>query len=201
MTSISKGQVYSYDDIFKSNKIYFFGYDFTKAKVMESKNIGNDQAFIFGIIQFMNETRKEKDFQKFFKKDSVVFFQNIVNQLNSKMPKDHIIATGIDILNPTISKDSLQEIINKYDTKELSGIGFVQIVETLNKSKKQTKQWFVLFDIRSKKILDLFENSNRDADSWHGYSEYWSVGLRIGMDFYIADHYSKIRKDYNRRNK
>ena len=83
----------------------------------------------------------------------------------------------------------------------MSGIGLVQIVALLNKSKKQTKQWFVLFDISSKKILDAFENSNRDADSWHGYSEYWSVGMRIGMDFYIADHYSKIRKEYNRRNK
>ena len=68
VTNITKGQVYSFDDIFKINKIYFFGYDFTKAKVMESSNIGNDQVFMFGIIQCMNETRKEKTVTKILKK-------------------------------------------------------------------------------------------------------------------------------------
>ena len=57
---------------------------------------------MFGIIQFMNETRKEKQLQKFLKKDTVVFFQKIVNELNSKMPKDKILGTGMDILYPTL---------------------------------------------------------------------------------------------------
>lgn len=201
ISSILKSQIYSVDDIYKTNKVYNFGYDFTNAKVIESSDIGDDQNFIFGIIQFMNETRKEEDYAKFFKKDTVTSVQKIVNQLNSQIPKDKIKGNGIDILNLSISEDSLQGIVNKYDTEGMNGIGFVQIIESLYKAKKQTKVWFVFFDISSKKILDAFETTNKDADSWHGYSEYWSVGLRSAMGFYLSEHYNKSRKEFIKKNK
>lgn len=199
LSNALSAQVYTFDDIFKTNKVYDFGYDFTRAKVIESSDFGDDQAFIFGIIQFMNKTRDEKEYAKFFKKDTVISAQKIVNKLNSEIPKNKIKGAGWEMLDISIPKDSLQEIINAYDTKSMAGIGFVQIIESLYKPKKQTKVWFVFFDISSKKILDTFENTNKDADSWHGYSEYWSVGLRSAMGFFLSDHYHKARKDFKKK--
>ena len=193
-----KAQNYTYDDIYKTNKIYFFGYDFTKIKIIESSDIGYEQVFIFGIIQFLNNNRKEKKYERHLKKDTVLFVQNTVNELNSKIPKGSLM--GISGTDLSISKDSLQLMVNKYDTKGMSGIGFVQIIESFYKPKHQTKLWYVFFDITSKKILDTFENTNKDADSWHGYSEYWSVGLGSSMGFFLSDHYFKGRKAYKKRN-
>lgn len=200
LSTLSKAQNYTFDDIFKTNKIYFFGYDFTKFKVVESNSIGNEQSFIYGVIQFMNDNRNEKTYRKLFNKDTVLFVQNTVNLLNSKIPKDYITTITMNNLGNGISKDSLQDMVNKYDTKGMSGIGLVQIIESFYKPKKQTKLWFVFFDIASKKILDTFENTNKDADSWHGYSEYWSVGLNSGMGFFLGDHYFKEKKAFKKRN-
>lgn len=201
LSNVTKGQTYTYDDIFKTNKIYFYGYDFTDFKVIEDKEIGNEHTFIFGVIQFMNDNRKEKLFEKILKKDTVIFDQNTVNDLNSKIPKYTIIASGKDILGHSITKDSLQNIVNRYNTNGKTGIGFVQIVECFYKPKKRTSVWFVFFDISSKKILDAYENINPDADSWHGFSEYWSVGLSSAIGLYVSDHYLQKRKAYNKKNR
>lgn len=191
---IAGEQEFYYDDIFKTDKVFFFGYDFTKAKVIESSNISNEQSFIFGIIQFMNDTRNDGHFSRYLGKQNVMFTQNTVNQLNSKIPKGTLIGLGMNVLGDQIPKDSLQGIVNWYDTRGMSGIGFVQIIDHLYKSTKETSVWFVFFDISSKKILDAFKTSNNDADSWHGYSAYWSVGLRSGLGYYISKHYKFIKK-------
>lgn len=199
LSVVSKSQNYTFDDIFRANKMYFFGYDFTRCKVVESNSIGNEQSFIYGIIQFMNDNRNEKVYKRHFKKDTVFFVQNTVNLLNSKIPKDYLITVSMNNIEGGIPKDSLQEMINKYETKGMSGIGFVQIIESFYKPKKRTKLWFVFFDIESKIILDAFEATNKDADSWHGYSEYWSVGLNSGMGFFLGNHYYKERKAFKKR--
>ena len=201
VSHLSKAQTYSYNDIFKTNKVFFFGYDFTNFKLVESDRIGKDekmQTFIFEVIQIMNEGKTEKVYARYLKKDTVEFVQNNVNQLNSKIPKESIIATGVDIMGHSIPKDSLQAIINKYDTKGMSGVGFVQIIECFYKPKKTATIWYVFFDISSKKILDAFETSNNDADSYHGLSEYWAVGVGSGLGSYLSKHYYKARKNFNK---
>ncbi len=106
LSNVTKGQTYTYDDIFKTNKIYFYGYDFTDFKVIEDKEIGNELTFIFGVIQFMNDNRKEKLFEKMLKKDTVIFDQNTVNDLNSKIPKYKL------VLKRGMYKQSIERDIN-----------------------------------------------------------------------------------------
>lgn len=204
ITSISKAQTFSYADIFTAKKVYFYGYDFTNFKLIEAKRIGKDEkmkSFIFDLIQIMNVKRDEKVFAGYMKKDTVIFSQDIVNTLNTKINKENIIGSQIDVNRHKIPKDSLQLMINKYDTKGLSGIGFVEIIECFYKPKKETSIWYVFFDISSKKILDTYEGFNRDADSYHGLAEYWSVGVATSMGFYFNDHYKKVRKVSLKQNK
>lgn len=204
LTLYTKSQTYSYGDIFNSNKVYFFGYDFTNFKLIEAKRIGKDEkmkSFIFEVIQLMNVKRDERVFAGYMKKDTVIFSQNIVNVLNQQKNKESIIGSEIDVTRHKIPKDSLQGMLNKYDTKGMSGIGFVEIMECFYKPKKETSIWYVFFDISSKKLLDCYEGFNKDADSYHGLAEYWVVGVATSMGFYFNDHYKKVKKVYHKQNK
>lgn len=194
---ISKAQVYSHSDIFSTNKVYFFGYDFTNFRLIEAKRIGKDEkikSFIIEVVQLMNAKRDEKVFAGYMKKDTVIFTQNIVNTLNSAIKKENIIGSEIELARHKIPKDSIQSMINRYDTKGMSGIGFVEIMECFYKPKKETSIWYVFFDISSKKVLDSYEGFNKDADSYHGLAEYWVVGVATSMSFYFHEHFAKIRK-------
>jgi hypothetical protein len=181
--------------------VYFFGYDFTDFRLIEAKRIGKDEKiklFVNEVIELMNSKRDEKVFAGYLKKDTVVFSQSVVNTLNSAIKKENIIGSDIELVRHKIPKDSLQAMINRYDTKTLAGIGFVEIMECFYKPKKETSIWYVFFDIQSKKILDSYEGFNKDADSYHGLAEYWVVGVSTSMSFYFHDHYAKIRKAYKK---
>src|SRR5258706_8345108 len=97
LTSIinfSNAQILSYDDIFKTNKVYFYGYDFTHFKHVEAKRIGQGQqmkGFIFELIEWLNNKKNENSFERLLKKDSVIFTQEVVNLLNSKIKPESIL--------------------------------------------------------------------------------------------------------------
>lgn len=189
---------YSYDDIFRFNKAYFYGYDFTHFKFIEPKRSWQDsqiRSFIFEEIQWLNERRSAEKYASWLIRDTVIFAQDAVNALNAKIIADHIIGKDLDAFQRhSIPKDSLQGIVNAYDTNGKSGIGFVQIVECFYKAKKEVSIWYVFFDTSTKKILDAHENFNVDADSYHGLAAYWGVGMSIGMDQYHA-YYKKRKKE------
>jgi hypothetical protein len=212
ITNVTNGQNYTREDIYTTNKVYFYGYDFSSYKLIDDNKPRSEQEFIFSIIQIMNEHRPVGYYAEMLRKDTVIFDQTTVNTLNSKFQATSSKAPLLDmsgninngILNEaqsSISIDSLQNIVNKYNTNGKSGIGFVQVVECFYKPKKRSSMWFIFFDISSKKILDTFENTNPDADSWKGLATYWSVGLGSGMGFFLSDHYLKDRKAYLKKNK
>lgn len=181
-----------YADIFKTDNIYFYGYDFSHFKFIEAKRENQGQqikVFIFELIDLMNADNDEKAYQKLFKKERVLFSQNTVTELNTKIDPNEIMG----FMRNKIPEDSLQGIINQYDTQGTTGIGFVQIVECFYRPKKEALVWYVFFDIYTKNILWAYENSNFDADSYHGLATYWKVGMTIGMGEFTAQ-YRKERK-------
>lgn len=196
ITTSSFSQNYTSDDICKTNKVYFFGYDFTNFKLMDPKIVKDEnmKRVVFEIIDIMNYKRDAINYSKLLKKDSVIFVQKIVNDLNAKTNQQDLIGSEIDFRPYSIPKDSLQNMVNRYDTKGMTGIGLVQIIECFYKRKKETTIWFVFFDIASKKILDSYETTNQYADSYHGLAAYWAVGVNYGLKAYLPEHYLKMRK-------
>jgi hypothetical protein len=197
----TKTQMYFVDDIFKTDEIYFFGYDFTNFKLIDPGKIDNGESmktFIFDLISKMNVERMDQiKCAYFFKKDTVIYFQKSVNTLNEKTNWRNLLGTE----KHSIPENSLQGMVNKYNTEGKSGIGLVEIMECFYKPKKQTTIWYVFFDMSSKKIIDTYETSNPDADSWHGLSEYWAVGVHSGFGFFLSDHYRKLQKEFLKNNK
>ena len=186
------------DAIFTSRKVYFYGYDFTHFKFIEQKRVDEGsqiKVFIFGLIEWMNTNKKEKGYTKWLKKDTVLFDEQTVNNLNAKIKPENIMG----FMKNAIPKDSLQNIINQYETKEKTGVGLVQIVECFYRPKKEVYVWFVFFDISTKKILDAYESVNHDADSYHGLVEYWGVGMGCNIGDYLANHYYKELKTFKKK--
>lgn len=191
----------TFDDVLRANKVYFYGYDFTHFKFVEPKRIGQDaqmKGFIFELIQLNNDNHQEKDFASYLRKDTVVFTQETVNALNTKIKPESILDA---FMKHSISKDSLQSIVNQYDTQGKTGIGFVEIIECFYRQKKETSIWYVFFDISTKKIIDAFETTNPDADSYHGLAAYWGVGMNSGMGFYRSKHYIPASKEFKKKEK
>ncbi len=198
LTSLSTfSQNNTFNDVLKASKVYFYGYDFTHFKFVEPKRMGQDaqiKGLIFEIIQLLNDKKTEKYYNNFFKKDTVIMNEEIVNALNFKIKAENI----LDFMKHSIPKDSLQTIINQYDTKGKTGIGFVQIIECFYRQKKETSVWYVFFDIATKKIIDAYETFNTDADSYHGLATYWEVGVSYGMGVYYAEHYKPAIKEFKK---
>ena len=171
-------------EAFTKNNLYFYGYDFSRCKLVEAKRIdkGNEIKIAFlDIINIMNTHFPEERYKKILKKDTLIFSQTAVNKLNAKIKAEN---TVDPITKNIIPKDSLQTIINQYEIKETIGIGLVQIMECLYRPKKEVSIWYVLFDINTRKILDAKEMFNYDSDSYHGLSTYWGVGIGAQLGFY-----------------
>ncbi|MEP7168642.1 MAG: hypothetical protein ABI855_04675, partial [Bacteroidota bacterium] len=180
--NLSKAQR-TYDDIFKTKTVYFYGYDFTNFRFVEEKRTGREdeiKSFIFDLTDLMNKKRKKNFYEKLIKKDTVIFDQQTVMNLNKEINIENIMS----FTQNSIPKDSLQNIINKYDTKGKSGVGFVQIIECFYKPEKQASIWYVFFDISTKKILDTYENINNDVGKYHTLRIYWGASLWYGMAKY-----------------
>ena len=194
--NLSKAQ-YTYEDIFKCNKLYFYGYDFTHYTFVEQKRMEQGEkmkGFAFELIEWMNTNKPEYKYANWLKKDTVIFDQQSVTNLNTKIEPKKIMS----YIKTSIPKDSLQNMINQYDTKGKSGIGLVQIIECIYRPKKEVYVWFVFFDIKTQKILDAYESINHDADSYHGLAEYWGVGMSCNMGDYGGIHYKPALKAYKK---
>lgn len=196
---ISFSQENTIQDIYKTNKIYFYGYDFTHFKLVEPKRIEEGKAIknaIYEWIGYWNEKLTENNYRKFLKKDTLIFVQDAVNSLNTKINPENIIAKEFDAFKPhVILKDSLQSIINQYQIKEENGIGFVSIMECFYRDKKETSVWFVFFDIKTKQIIDACEMKSYDADGY-GLIKYWGVGYAYAINKYSSKYYKKNLKEF-----
>ncbi len=95
---------------------------------MEAKRVGQSEIIkgqIFELIELLNDERKEGFYQKVLRKDKVTFDQNFVMILNRQI--DHTNIMGYE--RNLIPQDSLQSIVNAYNTEQKKGLGFVQIME------------------------------------------------------------------------
>ena len=185
------------NDIFTSKQVFFYGYDFTHFKITEAKRMGQEsqiKGVVFEIISIMNTKKPEKKYTSLLKKETVIFDQESVNALNKKINTDGIVEPFAKNIIPY---DSLQIMVNRYNTEGKTGIGFVQIIECLYRPDKEASVWYVFFDIATKKILDAKEMFNNDADSYHGLAIYWCVGLSCELGQYRSKYYMKELKKYN----
>lgn len=180
-------------DVFKSQEIIFYGYDYSHFKLAEAKRLtdGNIKKYIPAWIDFLNGKINEKDLENSLKKEKVTFNFDYTMSLIKPIKEDDLVT----ITKHSISSDSIQSIISNYQLKEKDGIGFVVIPECFEKNKNRCTAYFTFFDIATKKIIMSDYFGSNDADG-KGLTDFWGHGLHATFAKYLADVYKNKFKAY-----
>jgi hypothetical protein len=151
ITASSFGQ--SAKAVFESDKMVWFGLDFTNAKMIgmsdESPSTIKDVYFRAWNGVILDQPEKFK-LDRFFRKESVIKDVEQVGKRNSKVDPDQLASYN----EKEITNDMVNEIIKGFNTGNIKeGVGLIFIVESFNKSAREAVFHVAFFDIVSKKVL------------------------------------------------
>lgn len=157
------------EDIYKANKIVFYGYDFSDSRLADAKRIGqNLKKYFFMLTESLLQEFPESRLERWLQKDTVVFSLDAVMALNKRIDNDEIPA----VMRHDIPKDSIPFRISRYAIAEKEGIGFVIIMECFDNDDKRVSAYGVFFDISSRKILRMDYLNHRDRNSYNRLSDW-----------------------------
>lgn len=163
-------------NVFTAKKIIFYGYDFTRFHLADAKRGGQDiKKYIFELTGLMSEHIPEKKLSKWLNKDTTTFDFNSTFQLNKKINNDDIVVP----VNLTLSKDSLQSMIDKYSSSIKQGIGYVIIFECFDNSSKTVSAYSIYFDITTREILMTEHITHRDSNNYNRLSDWNSAAIQV----------------------
>ncbi|PLX02573.1 MAG: hypothetical protein C0594_11750 [Marinilabiliales bacterium] len=141
-------------DIFLTEKIVWFGLDFSRAKMIGQTGFNNPVDIVNRLFSNWNNIilleEKKYNLIKFLGKSKIVYDFSVVTRRNKLVqPKELVINT-----DHKISSEDLTTIINDYKSEEYSeGIGLSFIIESFNKFNNQSYLYVCFFDIESRSIL------------------------------------------------
>lgn len=144
-------------DVFTSKTIVYYGLDFSKTKFIgEFSDITPSNASELRDIYFVkwnNVIISESDkynLKKFYKKDSVIVDLNPVAMINKEVDPDSLFVYEVP---QKLKLAQIQNMVNRYQIKEQSGVGLVFIIESFDKTKETGRMCVTFFDIATRKIL------------------------------------------------
>jgi len=176
-------------DIYITDELTFYGYDFSQTKLVETKRIGEDLGqYVFGWVGFLQERFNDEKIADWFrKKKAHVDFGPTIEQNKKVNGKEIAVYT-----KNTILLDSIQQMVNKYQLKEKDGIGLVVIVESFDKNTVKTSVYFTFFDIATKKVLVADYFVGKEADGY-GLTAYWGTSLKGITGNYASSFRKRIK--------
>ena len=190
---LSFGQkIYSSEkDVFDANEIVFYGYDFSHFKLADAKRFNNIKvkAFIPAWIGYLNKYEDEETLTKRLKKNKVTFDFDYTTNIIKTLKNEDLVS----ILKGSLSPDSIQNIISRYELKQKEGIGFVLIVECFEKTNETSTVYFTFFDIATRKVL-ISDYFGYNQPSENGLTRYWGNGLATTFYRYLDKVYGKKDK-------
>jgi len=159
-------------DIFKVNEITWYGLDFSNVRLIGAigfKNPEKIKSYYFDAWNslIIYETNKYK-LDKFFHKESVEHYLNIVTDRNTLPNLDELIIET----EYSFGAEVVIQIISEYDSGDKEGIGLVFILESLNKYRENAFVWVTFFDIQTKQVL-LTEKLVGKAGGY-GFRNFWA---------------------------
>jgi len=125
---------------------------FTDEKAFPDPNTLKNKLF-FEWNEFVFTEQKKFDIGRTFNKTYVIYSTSYINSRNKNTDvSSHIGNFGY--YQRHFNNDSIQEIISSYSLPDnISGVGLVFIVESLNKPEREAVYWITFFDIKTKEVL------------------------------------------------
>lgn len=172
--------------------VTFLGIDFTHAKCYGEERF--NAADLAGRINDLVDLEHEKyNLTEAFKKHFVDLKFNLTRKLDSTINDDKFFTNKPDELNK-LSKNDVLKIVADYDLSGYEkGVGFVFIVDNLNKQYAEEVMWCVFIDMGTNSVI-FAEKANGVAGGF-GMRNYWA------RPFYevIKDIKSGTFRDWKRK--
>ena len=161
---------------FCAHDITWFGLDYSNAFFIDSKAFPDPYKLQNELFREWNELvfseKRKFDIAKVFNKREVSFMPEYINSRNEEVNIKKLIIDDRYYQRRFIT-DSVQIIIDSYQIPEnITGVGLVFIVESLNKPYHEAIYWITFFDIGSKKVLLTEPITGRPSGA--GLHNYWA---------------------------
>lgn len=152
--SIAHSQDLTFSNLFDGNtKVTFFGIDYTHARLIGSTGFVDPNEIQEKHLPAINMLFSQEE-EKFSLKPilKVKNYETSINhhlELNKKVKVSEIITDS----EYKIDESKIGEYIAEYDLGDKSGLGITYILESFNKIEEKGYAYFVLFDIKTKKVI------------------------------------------------
>lgn len=188
----------SYDKrIFETQEMTFYGYDYSHFKLADAKKFAKSKEDKDNMVSiwtaWLNKYITQDLLQKRMFKTKVTMNGSVTEAINQK----YTLADNLIEERYFLEKKNIPTWIKSYNLTETDGLGFVAIMECYDRNKDKASMYFVFFDIASREILANIPFETKEADGG-GLEEYWGKAAEFNFKKYIADHYKKAYKDYEK---
>jgi len=167
----------------KEIPIYYFGIDFTKAKLIGDPAAKPDDIVLRqfdGINDLMVNEYKKYDIAGAFRKDEINSNLSFVSKRNQKVDPETLLSSNTEDYNH-LKESDITTLIKGFNAGDKKGTGLVFVVDGMNKPKKEISVWVTLFDISSKKIL-VTERVEGTVGMGFSFRNYWATGFKKVID-------------------
>lgn len=166
----------SKSDVFNpASKITWLGLDFSGAKFIGDRERLGSESDIRHLIDALNDLLV-KEYEKFnvavaLKRKSVETSVDVTKEHNAELDILSLIAASPSE-HVHLNRELVDEIVNSYDFKGLTGIGLMFNVESLNKIMEEGSFWITFVNMETKEVL--FAERLTAPPSGFGMRNFWA---------------------------
>lgn len=176
--------------------IFYYGIDFTKARLMGDPN-ANPRDIVerqfAGINALIINEYKKYDVAAAFRRSELPNDLSYTDQRNEKVDPDKLLSTNSEDFNRLNEKD-IQTLISGFNGGSKPGTGLVFVVEGMSKTKKALSLWVTLFDIKTRKVL-MTKRMEGALGSGFSFRNYWATGFKKIIDQIEKSEYKKWKSN------
>lgn len=167
----------------KNAPLYFYGIDFTKAKLIGDAR-ANTQDIVAkqfaGINELFLKEPSKYDIAAAFRRDDLPINLSVVQGRNEKVNPDQLLSSNTGDFRHVTNAD-VNTIVKALTTEKQEGTGIVFIADGMSKGEKAFSMWVTLFDLKTKKVL-LAERLEGKLGSGFSFRNYWATGVKSVVD-------------------
>lgn len=182
----------------KADTLIWYGWDFSNLKVCDRNAYGYmvKDEYIPLWLEKMNSLVSEN--KVFRQTGKAVFYSDLSTIQNLyKTQEPTFFETAA---NYSIPIDSLKLLLKNYQLPQKSGVGFVLVVETMNKPERYVTGYLTFFDLATREILWATKMKGEPGGKW-GVELFYRNGLIELYDYFMGKYYNRTlnqaRKESN----
>ena len=172
--------------------IFYYGIDFTKARLINDPNANArdivERQFA-GLNALMINEAKKYDIAGAFRRTELPSDLSYTDKRNEKADPDKLLSTNTEDFN-RLKESDIEALIKGFDGGKRTGTGLLFVVEGMSKTQKAISLWVTLFDIKSHKVL-MTKRMEGALGAGFSFRNYWATGFKKIIDQIEKSEYKK----------